>query len=764
MKSSHLSLAGEKSIEDSRVTFQQPVLREMPQALQRVAVLVTPEYEGIFRNGGIGTYYKTLSERLVAEEFHVILLLCNTQEGVDRNLRLPSVKQVFLTQNCHSVLSLHNTQSAILSQFQDWEWIDYENYCALFFVQAIANTFPDAYIYVEFPEMLGLGYRTVQAKRSGLLGKNCVIAVTLHSSQEWLQEAQTRYTQSAPEWFWQTSHYEQYSFEQADLAFFLSHFLKNKMAQYGWKMRHAEHLPYCFPVIERSSELFVRRRDLPQIEESRIPLVFFGRLEERKGLLTFLEVLKVLDQEYIEKIYVLFLGKSARLQTNGLGGVESQAYIQEFLGDDYHYSIVTDLFSREAIQFVDGLNFPIVCLVSPQENFPNTALEMGQLPISLVVSNTGGFQETLDLIGRVQGVYWFIPENVRSLVQAITQAIVNHPEKLEVPTRESLDLVNQRLLNQRWQSMKQQALGGFLQAEEGSSENESRRWILGMLSMEEQLYLERYAQNQYLGQGEIVELGCWLGSSTISLAMGLEKNTSVLDREKRIHTYDLFVWSLGMEQSLLDTSLKGKYKDGDSFLDEYLERITPWKKFVEVYPGDLTEVSWRKGKIECLFIDAMKSWKLANSIVKNFFPHLMPGVSLVIHQDFAHYYTVWIHLLMYRLREYLVPIEHPFIYSSRVFRFVKPVPDDILQNAYAFDSFTESEVEASFAYSLDITPEKMRPNILAAKVMYFVHTRNSERAKVEFKQVIENLDHTKWLELSNVQEAAKTHYSIDLLA
>ncbi|MEH2236067.1 glycosyltransferase [Nostoc sp.] len=748
------------------ISFKETVKDKFPSAVARIALLVTTEYEGIFRNGGIGTYYRTLSEKLAAEDYYIVLLLCQSQEKFSGDSTLPAVKHIFSTSECMDVLELQPTHLAILSQLQDEELVDYENYCALFFAQAIAATFPNAYIYIEFPEMLGLGYRTVQAKRSRVLGENCVVAVTLHSGQEWLQEAHARYTHSNPRWFWQTSHYEQYSFEQADKAFFLSHFLKEKVEKYGWKTSHALHLPYCFSVVEQPLKTMTLRNDLQGlVDEDKIPLVFFGRLEERKGLFTFLEAIGLLESNVVEKIHIIFLGKNVELQAEGLQGLDSRQYIKQKLGSNCCYTIVTDLFSQEAIQLVSLWRCAIVCLTSSQENFPHTALEMGQLPVSLIVSDTGGFRETLNLIERTDGVRWFIPEDVRSLEQAMIQSILAYPEKVGVPMREFLHFVNQRLLNQRFEYMKQAFCQAATSPASHLDKSEPRRWILGMTSMEEQLFLENYAQNEYSGRGEIVELGCWFGSSTISLAMGLEANSCVTNKNQRIHTYDIFIWSslANMPQSVIGTSLEGKYKDGDSFLDEYLERINPWSHLIHVHPGDLAEIGWQQGEIECLFIDAMKSWELTNSIIKNFFPYLIPEVSLVIHQDFAHYYTSWIHLIMYRLREYLVPIEHTFIYSSRAFRYVKLIPNELLQNSYSFNSFSETEVAAAFNYSLDITPKKMQPNILAAKVMYFIHIMDFEKAKSEFKELAARLDYFEWLELADVQKIAKMYHSIDLL-
>jgi hypothetical protein len=38
------------------------------------------------------------------------------------------------------------------------------------------------------------------------------------------------------------------------------------------------------------------------------------------------------------------------------------------------------------------------------------------------------------------------------------------------------------------------------------------------------------------------------------------------------------------------------------------------------------------------------------------FPGSYVGASIIMHQDFAHWYTAWIHPIHYRLREYLEPL------------------------------------------------------------------------------------------------------------
>lgn len=44
--------------------------------------------------------------------------------------------------------------------------------------------------------------------------------------------------------------------------------------------------------------------------------------------------------------------------------------------------------------------------------------------------------------------------------------------------------------------------------------------MYSMLTDREREYLRTFALKEYAGQGAIVDLGCWLGSSTIALATG----------------------------------------------------------------------------------------------------------------------------------------------------------------------------------------------------------------------------------------------------
>jgi uncharacterized small protein (DUF1192 family) len=198
-----------------------------------------------------------------------------------------------------------------------------------------------------------------------------------------------------------------------------------------------------------------RKAKPTEASERKIPIVFFGRLEERKGLRTFVEALQCLDSSLRQKIEIKFLGKVVSLYSAELCHLNSQQYIERELKDRVPYEIISNLYSAQAIQYIRNLDHPIVCLTSPEDNFPNTALEMGQLPVNLVVSDTGGFRETLQLVNRQSGLYWFKPKDADSLALMISKAALDYSQIPTVSSRTELERVNQDLLAKRLEHIEQ---------------------------------------------------------------------------------------------------------------------------------------------------------------------------------------------------------------------------------------------------------------------------------------------------------------------
>ncbi len=68
----------------------------------------------------------------------------------------------------------------------------------------------------------------------------------------------------------------------------------------------------------------------------------------------------------------------------------------------------------------------------------------------------------------------------------------------------------------------------------------------------------------------------------------------------------------------------------------YRNHVRPWRDIIQVNEGNLLDYHWPGQDIEILFVDLMKSKDLYNHVVEQFLPSLIPGVSILILQDFLY--------------------------------------------------------------------------------------------------------------------------------
>ncbi|HMS40344.1 MAG TPA: hypothetical protein PKE69_08970 [Pyrinomonadaceae bacterium] len=262
--------------------------------------------------------------------------------------------------------------------------------------------------------------------------------------------------------------------------------------------------------------------------------------------------------------------------------------------------------------------------------------------------------------------------------------------------------------------------------------------LVGMTSRFEQDYFAEYGEKIYVGKGEIVDLGCWLGSTTIPLVKGLLKNPAFVGSGRKVFAYDLFVWFEWMNDSTFGTDLAQKYREGDIFVEEFKLRTKDFAEHIEICAGDLREIGWTGASIEFLLIDAMKDWSLANAIVRDFYPSLVPNESVVLHQDFAHFFTPCIHLVQWLFRENFEFANEVANSPSVIFKYTSKIDGELLQKTYGYDSFSDEDVNAAFEYSMSLVSDEKLPNVAAAKVMWFLHQGKREQAKTVFENLLES--------------------------
>ena len=250
------------------------------------------------------------------------------------------------------------------------------------------------------------------------------------------------------------------------------------------------------------------------------------------------------------------------------------------------------------------------------------------------------------------------------------------------------------------------------------------REVPGWTSWEERRFNKWLLRHQYLGEGEIVELGSLYGSMTLSMAVGLRGNPREAAANRKIHAYDLFVHpdtSVPVVPGV--TAGESSLEVFKGFLGDHLDRV-------EIHAGDVRKIGWPGRKIEYLFVDIMKSVWLGRRVALDFFPFLVPGRSLLVHQDFKHFFAHWVHVMMFRLRRHFEPRFDIPDSSSFVFASMGRVTTEEIESACDYASLTLDEIDEVFEYSERfVEPDVRRWRVRAAKVMALLHLYEKDVAR-----------------------------------
>ena len=255
--------------------------------------------------------------------------------------------------------------------------------------------------------------------------------------------------------------------------------------------------------------------------------------------------------------------------------------------------------------------------------------------------------------------------------------------------------------------------------------------IPSMITPDEALYLHWLTRCQYKGQGDIVDGGPLLGGSTTAMAEGLRLNPSVENKANRIHSYDLFEYASPFMKRLFRRGPAPA--EGESLLPRFQANIKPWASSVRVYPGDILKYQWSGAPIEILFIDVAKTWDIQRHLLREFFPHLVPGVSVVVQQDYFFVSCYWIHLIMESLSEYFRPA-HVTEGPTLGFEMIAPVPRELLLVDYE-RSLSKQEAVALMDRSIARFEGMKRLVVTTAKVSLLLAYRDIDAAEDVIAQI-----------------------------
>jgi len=196
--------------------------------------------------------------------------------------------------------------------------------------------------------------------------------------------------------------------------------------------------------------------------------------------------------------------------------------------------------------------------------------------------------------------------------------------------------------------------------------------VPGMLSGEELQFLYFVAREFYSGRGEIVDAGAFLGASAQAFAAGLHDNQTVGHKIKRIFSYDFFEFSDFYSSYLPDYRLKV----GDDTLPLFYEFTKEFSPYITAIKGDICQQTWPRRNIEILFVDFTQRWQHHEFVVRNFYTNLIPGQSVLIHQDYIYTVCYWLHIFMEYYSDSFNLISPLIRNSTAAWLYARRLPDD----------------------------------------------------------------------------------------
>ena len=229
----------------------------------------------------------------------------------------------------------------------------------------------------------------------------------------------------------------------------------------------------------------------------------------------------------------------------------------------------------------------------------------------------------------------------------------------------------------------------------------------GMISGSECRYLY-WLSSRLSGKGCAVEVGSWLGRSSLHIAAGLAARGTAL------HCFDGFVWAPN------DT---GKatlpLRPGDDFERYFRDNVSPFAERITAHKTKIAQIEWSGDPIEFLFLDAPKKQPEFAHCLRIFGPALLPECSYIAIQDYLYFPAYAIAVCMDALGERVDPA-HVVLDGSTVGFRVAGSLDLGAEKPPGWDlrRWTADQVNAAWDRILEPLPVKARERLEPGRALH----------------------------------------------
>jgi glycosyltransferase involved in cell wall biosynthesis len=284
--------------------------------------------------------------------------------------------------------------------------------------RALAAAPPDVVIVQD---LAAPAYTAIRMRTLGLAFDDTLFVVYCHGTRQWITDA-ARKVRVLPGALGITM-LEQASIELADVVVSPSRYVIDWMQGQGWQV------PADARVIPHLTRSVATGEPQPRAVAEPGPvrrIAFFGRLEERKGIVPFIEGVNALPPELLERIDVEFIGRATPAWT--------PERVRARLSDRVRASFATELDQHEALE---RLARPGTLAVMPSfaETFGNTVRECLDYGIPLRASTAAAIEELVAPEDRRRALFDPTSSGIASALQTATV----DPDALR-PVRPAFDI------------------------------------------------------------------------------------------------------------------------------------------------------------------------------------------------------------------------------------------------------------------------------------------------------------------------------------
>jgi len=337
--------------------------------------IVTPDLAGLVKNGGIGAACHHTAVQMARTGLDVTILFTAPAQFIDADevaaakalYREEQVRLVILADEFSEDANVPTfpSDTFVRLSYYTYEWLKNE-------------TFDE----VMFTDWHTTGYYCMLAKKQGLAFRNTYLSVQIHSPSTWGLYFNKSLSSSVADV--RSFHMERETIKHADFVTCPTQYLLKWVRDHGFDLPKQSYIqPYLLSWPEVDD---IQNYSAGEIRE----IVFFGRLEERKGIHIFCNALDVLAEKggIPDSIQITFLGNPVQIS-----GENSVDYIARRKKNwPWKVEVVAGLGSNEAIDYLKAeKRMAVIC--PTEDNSPLVVHECMYNQIPFIASVAGGIPE-----------------------------------------------------------------------------------------------------------------------------------------------------------------------------------------------------------------------------------------------------------------------------------------------------------------------------------------------------------------------------------